>query len=68
MSRASDLLDFRLASLQIARKSSFGCWIFVGFRVAMNVCSHQQRLQKHRLTCSFDEWAVLGFEPATPAL
>ena len=33
-------MDFRLSSLQIARKRSSACWIFVGFRAALNVCSH----------------------------
>ena len=37
-----DLLDFHLALLQIARKTSFACWIFVGFRARLNPCSYSE--------------------------
>jgi hypothetical protein len=50
ISRPLDLLDFGLFSIQIAPKSSLACWIFVGFRDALNVCSHRQKLQNRALT------------------
>jgi len=55
-----DLLDFALSATDLQKQTSFGCWIFVGFRAAENVRSYARRLRKHPLTWSFASWAVTG--------
>jgi hypothetical protein len=55
-----DLLDFRLRSVRIASKTSFGCWISVGFRGGVNTRSHEEDRRKQGLTRSFASWAVAG--------
>ena len=42
--RMLDLLDFALSATDFQMQTSFGCWIFVGFRAAVNVCSDARRL------------------------
>jgi hypothetical protein len=34
-----DLLDFALSATDFQKQTSFGCWIFDGFRADSNVCS-----------------------------
>ncbi len=54
------LLDFLSAPGFHRPQTHFACWIFVGFRAALNVCSHPHRPRKRALTCSFAWWAVTG--------
>jgi hypothetical protein len=61
------LLDFHLALLQIARKTSFTCWIFVGFRVCLNTCS-TGKMMKTTVDLLVRVVGGDGFEPPTPAL
>jgi hypothetical protein len=58
--RALDLLDFASAPVADEDETDFGCWIFVGFRAALNIRSHRATEHKHTLTCNFDWWAVTG--------
>jgi hypothetical protein len=55
-----DLLDFALSGPRFRSQTRFRCWIFVGFRAALNMCSHPGEPRKCPLTCSFASWAVTG--------
>jgi hypothetical protein len=54
------LLDFAFARAANANETDVGCWIFVGFRAALNICSHPKKGRKQPLTCDVIEWAVTG--------
>jgi len=37
-----DLLDFALSATDLQKQTSFGCWIFVGFRDVLKHMSHHR--------------------------
>src|SRR5919106_1166038 len=55
-----DFVGFPVRTSAEANETDFACWIFVGFRAAMNMCSHPDDQGKSALTCSFASWAVTG--------